>query len=67
MNLPFFFVYEAHYRTYAGRENKLVANGTYFVANGNFPEKVMLKENHIAAKKRYLEGVSPKGTHKIRP
>ena len=49
------------------RENKLVANGNSFVANGNFPEKVILKENRIAAKKRYLEGVSPKGTHKNRP
>ena len=51
----------------AGRENKLVANGISFVANGNFPEKVILKVNRIAVKKRYLEGAAPKGTHKNRP
>ena len=67
MNLPFFFVYEAHYRTYAGRENKLVANGTYFVANGNFLKKARLKEHRIEAKKRFLKEVSHKEAHENRP
>jgi len=36
-----------------GRENKLVANGNSFVANGNFLKKDRLKEHHIAAKKDF--------------
>ena len=44
VNLPFFFVYEAHYRMCAGRENKFVANGNSFVANGNFLKKLDLRK-----------------------
>ena len=50
-----------------GRENKLVANGTYFVANGNFLKKARLKEHRIEAKKRFLKEVSHKEAHENRP
>ena len=48
-----------------GRENKLVVNGNFFVANGNFPEKNRLKEDRIAAKKVFWKEYPLKERTKI--
>ena len=50
-----------------GRENKLVVNGNFFVANGNFPKKKQTERGSYSSKKSFLKGVSLKRTHKNRP